>query len=379
MPNASGTLELLRDKKKLYAESGITLHRMWSETTYQMQKLRDNPQCAQQEYDRILDAHDPGLHVSLTYDLNEKFDLPFSAIPAKAGIQPVVNSTGLPPSRERQNVGARPRMAILREQGVNGQVEMAAAFDRAGFEAVDVHMSDIISGRVKLGAFKGLAACGGFSYGDVLGAGEGWAKSILFNPRARDEFSAFFQRGDTFALGVCNGCQMMSNLHEIIPGAGHWAHFSRNQSEQFEARLVMVEVQPSPSILFDGMAGSRMPIVVAHGEGYADFSSDITPANGHESSLKLRFSDAKKLRAAQALVTLRYVDNAGHITETYPLNPNGSPQGITGLTSIDGRFTIMMPHPERVFRAVQHSWHPPEWRENGPWLRLFQNARKWVE
>ena len=258
------------------------------------------------------------------------------------------------------NILSRPKIAILREQGVNGQVEMAAAFDRAGFAAVDVHMSDIIAGRVKLVDFKGVAACGGFSYGDVLGAGEGWAKSILFNPRARDEFEAFFKRNDTFALGVCNGCQMMSNLHEIIPGAEHWAHFARNQSEQFEARFVMVEVQRSSSILFDGMAGSRMPIVVSHGEGYADFGS------------------AKKLVAAQSLVTLRYVDNYGNPTETYPLNPNGSPQGITGLTTPDGRFSIMMPHPERVFRAVQNSWYPHEWQENGAWMRMFQNARKWV-
>lgn len=251
-------------------------------------------------------------------------------------------------------------MAILREQGVNGHVEMAAAFDRAGFTSVDVHMSDIISGRVKLADFKGFVACGGFSYGDVLGAGEGWAKSILFNPRARDEFEAFFKRSDTFALGVCNGCQMMSNLHEIIPGAENWAHFARNQSEQFEARFVMVEVQQTPSILFDGMVGSRMPIVVAHGEGYADFGN------------------ARRLHDVQPLVTLRYVDHYGKPTTTYPLNPNGSPQGITGLTTPDGRFSIMMPHPERVFRAVQNSWYPKEWQENGAWLRMFQNARKWV-
>jgi len=243
---------------------------------------------------------------------------------------------------------------------VNGQVEMAAAFDRAGFATADVHMSDIISGRVSLRDFKGIAACGGFSYGDVLGAGEGWAKSILFNTRARDEFEAFFKRKDTFALGVCNGCQMMSNLHEIIPGAENWAHFARNRSEQFEARFVMVEVQSSSSILFKDMAGSRMPVVVSHGEGYADFSDD------------------KRLKAAQKLVTLRYVDHHGVATETYPLNPNGSPQGITGLTTPNGRFTIMMPHPERVFRAVQNSWHPYGWQENGAWLRMFQNARKWV-
>ncbi len=334
--NQTGMIEIVQDSTTLFSDGGVNLQRIWSETTYQMQKLRDNPVCAQSEFNRLLDATDPGLHVKLTYDHNETFN-PRSSI---------------------LNPGVRPRIAILREQGVNGQVEMAAAFDRAGFAAVDVHMSDVISGRIKLSDFKGVAACGGFSYGDVLGAGEGWAKSILFNPRARDEFEAFFKRDDTFALGVCNGCQMMSNLHEIIPGAENWAHFSRNQSEQFEARFVMVEVQPSPSILFEGMAGSRMPIVVAHGEGYADFSS------------------AKKMQAAK--VTLRYVDNRGAATETYPMNPNGSPQGITGLTTPDGRFSIMMPHPERVFRAVQHSWHPSGWQENGAWLRMFQNARKWV-
>ncbi|MDD5300671.1 MAG: phosphoribosylformylglycinamidine synthase [Gallionella sp.] len=340
--NQTGMIEISRGGEKLFSENGVNLQRSWSETTYQMQKLRDNPACAQQEFDRLLDAADPGLHVKLTYDPNE----------APPPVRPELI--------EGRAVLTRPRIAILREQGVNGQVEMAAAFDRAGFAAVDVHMSDIISGRVKLADFKGFAACGGFSYGDVLGAGEGWAKSILFNRRARDEFAAFFQRKDTFALGVCNGCQMMSNLHDIIPGAEHWAHFSRNQSEQFEARFVMVEVQPSPSIFFNGMAGSRMPIVVSHGEGYADFSN------------------AKKLQAARELVTLRYVDNTGQPTETYPLNPNGSPQGITGLTTPDGRFSIMMPHPERIFRAVQNSWYPREWQENGAWLRMFQNARKWV-
>jgi len=361
--NTRGTIEIKRAGKTLFSENAIVLQRIWSETTYQMQKLRDNPSCAQQEYDRILKANDPGLHVKLSYDLNEsplpqslpRWEKEAPPLPSGEGWGegvPIVNSPSL--------ISLRPKIAILREQGVNGQVEMAAAFDRAGFSAVDVHMSDIIAGRIALADFKGVAACGGFSYGDVLGAGEGWAKSILFNPRARDEFEAFFQRNDTFALGVCNGCQMMSNLHEIIPGAAHWAHFARNQSEQFEARFVMVEVQASPSILFDGMAGSRMPIVVAHGEGYADFGN------------------AKKLQAAQPLVTLRYVDNSGKPTEIYPLNPNGSPQGITGLTTPDGRFSIMMPHPERVFRAVQNSWYPHEWKENGAWLRMFQNARKWV-
>ena len=343
--NETGMIIVTRGGEEIYAESGATLQRIWSETTYQMQKLRDNPVCAQQEFDRLLDVADPGLHVKLSYDPNQ------APATFRAVLDPL--SSALIPR-------ARPKIAILREQGVNGQVEMAAAFDRAGFASVDVHMSDIISGRVKLGDFKGVAACGGFSYGDVLGAGEGWAKSILLNTRVRDEFEAFFKRDDTFALGVCNGCQMMSKLHEIIPGATHWAHFARNQSEQFEARFVMVEVQESPSILFDGMAGSRMPIVVSHGEGYADFGN------------------AAKLQAAQPLVSLRYVDHAGRATETYPLNPNGSPQGITGLTTPDGRFSIMMPHPERVFRAVQNSWHPRDWQENGAWLKMFQNARKWV-
>ncbi|MEQ1534142.1 MAG: phosphoribosylformylglycinamidine synthase [Sideroxydans sp.] len=347
--NTSGNINITRGKATLFSENAITLRRIWSETTYQIQKLRDNPACAQQEFDRILDAKDPGLHVKLTYDLNENM------LPSPAG------GRGIEGEGRSASINlSRPKMAILREQGVNGHVEMAAAFDRAGFAAVDVHMSDVISGRVKLQDFKGVVACGGFSYGDVLGAGEGWAKSILFNPRARDEFEAFFKRNDTFALGVCNGCQMMSNLHEIIPGAENWAHFARNQSEQFEARFVMVEVQETPSILFEGMAGSRMPIVVAHGEGFADFGG------------------SKKLKAAQPLVTLRYVDHKGKATETYPLNPNGSPQGITGLTTPDGRFSIMMPHPERVFRAVQNSWHPSDWQENGAWLRMFQNARKWV-
>ncbi len=351
--NKKGMFNISHNGKKLYSENAIDLQLIWSATTYQMQKLRDNPACAQEEYEAKLDAGDPGLHAKLSYDPNAN------------PVSPAILST-------------RPKMAILREQGVNGQLEMAAAFDRAGFTAVDVHMSDIITGRVSLADFKGVAACGGFSYGDVLGAGEGWAKSILFNPRARDEFSAFFDRRDTFALGVCNGCQMMSKLHEIIPGAENWAHFARNQSEQFEARFVMVEVQKTASILFEGMAGSRIPIVVSHGEGYADFSSDITPASGHESSLKLRFGNANKLKAAQPLITLRYVDNEGKATQTYPFNPNGSPKGATGLTTPDGRFSIMMPHPERVFRAVQNSWHPAEWSENGAWMRMFQNARKWV-
>jgi phosphoribosylformylglycinamidine synthase len=338
-PNTADDIRLMRNNKPVLAEKRVDLQRAWSETTYQMQKLRDNPVCAQQEFDRLLDVADPGLQVVLSFDANDDIAAPY--------IQ----------------TGVRPRMAILREQGVNGHVEMAAAFDRAGFIAIDVHMSDILSGRVSLADFKGLVACGGFSYGDVLGAGEGWAKSILFNPRARDEFEAFFRRMDTFALGVCNGCQMMSNLHEIIPGAEMWPRFKRNVSEQFEARFVMVEIQQGPSLFFDGMAGSRMPVTVAHGEGRVEFSS-AQPEN------------------AASLVTVRFVDNHGHVTEQYPYNPNGSLQGITGLTTPDGRFNVLMPHPERVFRVMQHSWYPVKSRadaaEDGPWMRLFRNARKWV-
>lgn len=257
---------------------------------------------------------------------------------------------------------SQPKVAILREQGVNGQMEMAAAFDKAGFTAVDVHMSDILAGRVSLDDFKGLAACGGFSYGDVLGAGEGWAKTILFNSRARDEFEAYFQRQDTFSLGVCNGCQMMSNLKKLIPGTDHWPRFVRNQSEQFEARVALVQVQESPSVLLKGMAGSYMPVAIAHGEGRAEFSSDKQLKN-------LDGSDR---------VALRYVDNHINVTEDYPANPNGSPLGISGVSSEDGRVTIMMPHPERVFRSVQNSWYPDDWGEDGAWMQLFRNARRFV-
>ncbi|HUW29887.1 MAG TPA: phosphoribosylformylglycinamidine synthase [Sulfuriferula sp.] len=331
--NDRDRVEIVRNEKTMLDFSRAELQRAWSETSYQIQRLRDNPACAESEHAQLLDVANPGLSAKLSFDLNDNIAAPFIG-------------------------GSKPRIAILREQGVNGEVEMAAAFDRAGFEAVDVHMSDIIAGRVSLQDFRGFAACGGFSYGDVLGAGEGWAKSILFNPRARDQFEAFFSRDDSFALGVCNGCQMMSNLKSIIPGAEYWPKFTRNQSEQFEARFVMVEVPDSPSILFDGMAGSRMPVVVSHGEGYADFSQSGD--------------------SAQVIGALRYVDNHGRATETYPANPNGSPGGLTGVTTADGRFTLMMPHPERVFRAVQHSWRPDDWREDGPWLRIFRNARKWV-
>jgi len=335
---SSNQITISQHGQELFADTRVNLHRMWSETTYQMQRLRDNPDCAQQEYDRILDVNNRGLFSQLTFEPSVNIAAPYIA------------------------TGVRPKMAILREQGVNGHVEMAAAFDRAGFAAYDVHMSDIISGRVSLKDFAGFVACGGFSYGDVLGAGEGWAKSILFNARARDEFSAFFARTDSFALGVCNGCQMMSNLRELIPGASHWPHFVRNKSEQFEARLAMVEVLESPSMFFNGMVGSQMPIAVAHGEGYAEFSA-LSAVNNVMS---------------KKLVTMRFIDNASIPTNSYPYNPNGSPQGITGLTSTDGRFSIMMPHPERVIRNVQNTWQACGDAEDSPWMRMFRNARSYV-
>ncbi|RBP50959.1 phosphoribosylformylglycinamidine synthase [Arenicella xantha] len=312
--------------------SRVDLHRAWSETSYQMQSLRDNPSCAQQEYDRILDVEDRGLFSELMFDSNKDISAPFIG-------------------------GNKPRVAILREQGVNGHIEMAAAFSQAGFTAVDVTMSDVNAGRTDLSEFNGLVACGGFSYGDVLGAGEGWAKSILFNPMVRDTFSAFFARQDAFALGICNGCQMMSNLKEIIPGAEQWPHFVRNASEQFEARLVQVEIpQDSNSLFLSGMQGSKLPVVVAHGEGRAEYS-------GQDQS---------------SLLALRYIDHSGAPTEHYPANPNGSPNGIAGLSNADGRVTIMMPHPERIFRSVTNSWQDPSWGEYGPWMRMFRNARVWV-
>jgi phosphoribosylformylglycinamidine synthase len=340
-PNATNDVRIVVNGKPVLAEKRTSLHRAWSEVTHHIQRMRDNPVCVDQEYDRILDESDPGLNAHLTFDPKEDIASPFLG-------GPYISTS------------ARPKIAVLREQGVNGQQEMAAAFDRAGFAAFDVHMSDIIAGRVKLSDFKGFAACGGFSYGDVLGAGEGWAKSILFNPRAREEFEAFFNRTDSFALGACNGCQMMSNLKGVIPGAQNWPHFERNLSEQYEARLTMIEVQESPSILFAGMEGSRIPIVTAHGEG------------------KAVFKDAAQVDAARFLVAGRYVDNRGKVSETYPYNPNGSPQGITALTTPDGRFNILMPHPERVFRTVAFSWHPEEWGEDSPWMRIFRNARAWV-
>jgi phosphoribosylformylglycinamidine synthase len=331
-------LRLRCEGKVLLDEARVELQRAWSETTYRMQALRDNSQAALEEFDALLDSADPGLNSDLRFDPEEDVA---AALVAK---------------------GTRPAIAILREQGVNGQIEMAAAFHRAGFECHDVHMSDILEARVSLANFKGIVACGGFSYGDVLGAGQGWAKSILFSPRARDEFAAFFARDDSFGLGVCNGCQMFSGLAELIPGAELWPRFVRNDSEQFEARFSLVEILDSPSLLLAGMGGSRLPIAVAHGEGRVAFGEG---------------GGARKALAARQ-VALRYVDNRGQPAERYPANPNGSEQGITGLTTRDGRFTIMMPHPERVFRAVQNSWHPDDWGEDGPWMRMFRNARVWV-
>ncbi|MCV2885532.1 phosphoribosylformylglycinamidine synthase [Aestuariibacter sp. AA17] len=333
--NTTDVIRVTRDGNELLNQPRVHYRTIWAETTYNMQKRRDNPVCAEQEHEAKFDQLDPGLHAHLTYDINEDVAAPYIA------------------------KGAAPKMAILREQGVNSHVEMAAAFNRAGFEAIDVHMSDILSGRVTLEQFKGLVACGGFSYGDVLGAGEGWAKSILFNEQAKAQFSAFFSRQDTLSLGVCNGCQMLSNLKSLIPGADLWPHFVTNKSERFEARVAMVEVQPSTSLFFDDMVGSRMPIAVSHGEGHAEFS-----ANG-----------GQRIVAANQ-VALRYVDNYGKATERYPANPNGSPMGITGLTTEDGRVTIMMPHPERVFRAVSNSWREDSWQEDSPWMRMFRNARK---
>ncbi|MDX6017423.1 MAG: phosphoribosylformylglycinamidine synthase [Shewanella indica] len=320
---------------EIYSASRTELRKLWSETTYRMQALRDNPECAREEFDLKLDENDPGLTVNLSFDPAEDVAAPYIL------------------------KGAAPKMAILREQGVNSHIEMAAAFERAGFESRDVHMSDILSGRISLEEFQGLVACGGFSYGDVLGAGEGWAKSILFNSRAREDFSRFFERADSFALGVCNGCQMLSNLKEIIPGTEHWPHFVRNRSERFEARFSLVEVQPSPSLFFSGMAGSRMPIAVSHGEGRAEFASAAAMAAAEQSGT----------------VALRYVNGKGEVASLYPQNPNGSPNGLSGICSLDGKVTIMMPHPERVFRTVANSWHPENWGEDSPWMRMFRNAR----
>ncbi len=330
-PTDDAEIRLRHRGAVVFTAPRATLHRLWSDTTYRIQSLRDDPECAREEHDRLLDDDDRGIVPLVTFALDED---------PSAGLR------------------GRPRIAILREQGVNGQLEMAAAFDRAGFCAVDVHMSDLIDGRADLATFRGLVACGGFSFGDVLGAGGGWAKQILHSPSLRAQFAAFFSRPDTFTLGVCNGCQMLSQLAPLIPGAEGWPRFVTNRSERFEARVCTVRVEPSPSILLAGMEGARLPIAVAHGEG--------RPVWEHAAD-----RDA-------ARVALRYVDHAGDITPRYPLNPNGAFDGITALTTTDGRVTVMMPHPERVFRTVTNAWHPPAWGADGPWLRMFRNARAWV-
>ena len=337
-PTNTGEFTFNWQDQTLLQASRIEWQRLWAETSYRIQALRDNADCAQQEYDNLLDESDPGLSPLLSFDIDEDLAAPYV------------------------NLGTRPQVAILREQGVNSHLETAAAFERAGFEVVDVHMSDLLSGRLDLKHFKGLAACGGFSYGDVLGAGGGWAKSILFNPLAHDVFAEFFARHDTFSLGICNGCQMLSQLKSLIPGASHWPRFVRNHSEQFEARLSLVEILPSPSILLAGMEGARLPIAVSHGEGRAQFNSDQDYLYAQQSST----------------LALRFVDHYGQVTERYPFNPNGSVAGVTGLSSQDGRVTIMMPHPERVARTLNNAWHPDSWGDQGPWQRLFANARRWV-
>ena len=336
--NNSDTIKFENNGVILFEAERADLHAVWSEVSYRMQALRDNPECADQEF-ALIKQNDPGLSSSLSFATDDDVSAPYI------------------------NQGVPPRVAILREQGVNGHVEMAAAFDRAGFAAIDVHMSDILSGRIDLSDFKGLAACGGFSYGDVLGAGEGWAKTILFNNLARDQFEAFFTRPDTFSLGVCNGCQMMSNIKSLIPGAAHWPHFGRNQSEQFEARFSLVEIQQTPSIFLQGMAGSHLPVAIAHGEGRSEFAN----AEGFQQC------------NSSGLVSLRYIDNNLNLASSYPANPNGSEGAIASVTSTDGRSTIMMPHPERVFRTVTNSWHPKDWNEDGAWLRMFRNARVFVD
>jgi len=336
--NDAGELSISLGENILFTQSRIDLQRQWAATSYHMQSLRDNSICASEEYDQLLDATDPGISIELSFDLNEDITAPYI------------------------NVDAKPRIAVLREQGVNGQIEMGAVFDRARFEAIDVHMTDLISGRVSLNQFNALVACGGFSYGDVLGAGGGWAKSILFNPDLRAQFEAYFANPDTLTLGVCNGCQMISLLHELIPGADHWPRFVRNRSEQFEGRLSLVRVETNNSAFLQGMEGSRFPLAVAHGEGMAEFA---------------QAGDLKKLQSGNS-IALRYSDNYGEKTERYPANPNGSGDAIAGIASIDGRVTIMMPHPERVFRASQNSWHPSDWVEDAPSMRMFRNARKWL-
>ncbi|MEK7417398.1 MAG: phosphoribosylformylglycinamidine synthase, partial [Pseudomonadota bacterium] len=329
-----GELQVWRDAKSVFGASLSDLHQVWDAVSWKIAQQRDNPACADSEHAAAGEPADPGMHLHLTFDPAENPAAPFL------------------------NLGARPRVAVLREQGVNSHVEMAYAFTEAGFDAVDVHMTDLQSGRAQLQDFAGVVACGGFSYGDTLGAGIGWARSITFNDSLSAQFQQFFGRSDTFGLGVCNGCQMFAELADIIPGAQDWPRFTQNQSNRFEARLSMVEVLESPSLFLQGMAGSRLPIAVAHGEGFANF----------------RFRG----NADKAIASMRYVDNHGKATEQYPFNPNGSAGGLTAVTTADGRFTAMMPHPERVFRNVQMSWTNGDKSEFSPWMRVWRNARKWL-
>ena len=333
-----GEVQVWRDTKAVFKAKLQDLHQVWDSVSWRICEQRDNPAGADAEHAVVGDLADPGLHVKL---------------PASAQLEPIqVPALML----------SKPKVAILREQGVNSHIEMAYAFTQAGFEAYDVHMTDLQTGRAKLADFKGVVACGGFSYGDTLGAGIGWARSITFNPALADQFSKFFAEKDTFGLGVCNGCQMFAELANIIPGAEAWPRFTTNRSERFEARLSQVEVMDSPSLFFKGMAGSRLPIAVAHGEGFANFD----PALGGRGN------------AVNAIAAMRFTDNHGTATESYPANPNGSPDGLTAVTTADGRFTAMMPHPERVFRNIQMSWTPLDAAAHSPWMQLWHNARSWV-
>jgi phosphoribosylformylglycinamidine synthase len=334
-----GQVQVWRDAKAVFSAPLTDLQQVWDSVSWKICQQRDNPACADAEHAAAGVQNDPGLHVFMPPSLVSATE---SAMPSGA--------PGL--------LLSRPRVAVLREQGVNSHVEMAYAFTEAGFQAFDVHMTDLQSGRARLEDFQGVVACGGFSYGDTLGAGIGWARSITFNPVLADQFKAFIARTDTFGLGVCNGCQMFAELADIIPGAQDWPRFTTNQSERFEARLSQVEVLDSPSLFLTGMAGARLPIAVAHGEGFANFS---------------RRGNAQKVIAA-----MRFTDNQGHPTEAYPFNPNGSPGGLTAVTTADGRFTAMMPHPERVFRNVQMSWTPLDISARSPWMQIWHNARRWL-
>ena len=358
-----GEIQVWRDAKAVFSAPLQDLHQVWDSTSWKICQRRDNPACADAEHAAAGDPTDPGMHISVMAPAV----IATAASPERLAVTNTARqSMSLSPviaSEARQSMSpslmlSRPKVAVLREQGVNSHVEMAYAFTQAGFEAFDVHMTDLQTGRANLADFKGVVACGGFSYGDTLGAGIGWARSITFNPVLSAQFQAFFGRTDTFGLGVCNGCQMFAELADIIPGAQDWPRFTTNQSERFEARLSMVEVLASPSLFFKGMAGHRLPIAVAHGEGFANF--------------KYRGN------ADKAIAAMRFTDNHGAATEAYPFNPNGSPGGLTAVTTADGRFTAMMPHPERVFRNIQMSWTNGDLSALSPWIELWENARRWV-